>query len=267
MNITTMATPIEFLPPAFDEDTRIDVVEQLHRPSWNSISGLSFSPFADDVVPGQVLEETFWQAPDVARYFQPSESVEILNIKGPYESYTTYIKHWLMNISIQFASTQLLSHLGIFHPAWTHAWVNALGCHSTELNNMRYFLDLHMANIMYDESTGRITSILDWEFSGVVPIQLWDPSRAFLWNGQRNTGTAEEKQRLRNIFRERCLARGLEKLLEEPEYTSALQKTMQEGISYLRAIVEVCPRRQRQDKVGEWRAMLTACLDAFGLAI
>lgn len=54
-------------------------------------------------------------------------------------------------------------------------------------------------------------------------------------------------------------------LLTEPGYTSSLQETMQNGISYLRAIVEVCPREQRQDEVRQWRDEVEDCLEGFGV--
>ncbi|EYE93101.1 uncharacterized protein EURHEDRAFT_542405 [Aspergillus ruber CBS 135680] len=74
----------------------------------------------------------------------------------------------------------------------------------------------------------------------------WDPSRAFLRNGQRNARAVAEQKRIRAIFQQRCRTRGVGQLLfNEPNYTSSLQETMQNGISYLRAIVEVCPRGQR----------------------
>lgn len=246
-------------------DQIIDILEQLHQKSWNNVGGLAFAPSSHAVVPGRVLEETFWQAPDAARYFQ-SESVDTLNIQGPYDSYTEYIAALIRTYQHIIGLHPSLEPMRDLQPR-LFAWVNALGRHP-ELNDTRYVLahkDLHMANTMYDEATGRITAILDWEFSGIVPIQRWDPSRAFLWNGQRNARAVEEQKRLRDMFEKRCEARGLQDLLDEPEYTSDLQATMQDGISYLRAIVEVCPRGQRQDKLGEWREKLEASLEAFGV--
>lgn len=247
-------------------DQIIDIVEQLHHRSWDGVSGLTRAPGSGDVIPGRILEETYWQAPDIAKHF-PSESVETFNIHGPYESYTAYITAL---IRVYQHAIRLHSSLEPYRDLLPRldALVNTFARHP-KLNYTRYVLahkDLHMANIMYDEYSERITGILDWEFSGIVPIQRWDPSRAFLWNRQRNARAVAEQKRIRAIFQKRCRARGVgQLLLDEPGYTSSLQETMQNGISYLRAIIEVCPRGQRQDEVGLWRTEVEDCLEAFGV--
>ena len=71
-------------------DQIIDILEQLHRHSWEGVSELVFFPASPRVVPGRILEETHWLAQDMAKHFL-SESVETFNIHGPYDSYTAYI--------------------------------------------------------------------------------------------------------------------------------------------------------------------------------
>ncbi|UKZ54426.1 hypothetical protein TrVGV298_008234 [Trichoderma virens] len=108
-----------------------------------------------------------------------------------------------------------------------------------ELNNTRYFLahkDLHFANIL-----------------------------AFLWNGQYSEGAMEEKDRVSTLFAERCAALGLISLIEETKPSSAVQAAMQEAINYLRAIVEVRPRGQKEERIPSWRATLEAQLKILGI--
>ena len=61
-------------------------------------------------------------------------------------------------------------------------FVRTLPSHTDELNNVKLRLahkDLHFANILYDVSSGSITAMPDWEFSGVVPFTKWNLRRAF----------------------------------------------------------------------------------------
>jgi hypothetical protein len=244
-------------------DQMVDIVHQTHTMSWHGVFGLQFDSNGD-VVPGPVLEETFWHSPDVAKYWPASESVDSLNISGPYESYTDYIA----------AMVRVYQHAIRVHPALEDmrdllprldAFVEALSKHP-ELNNTRYILahkDLHFGNVMYDEPSGCITGILDWEFSSIVPAPRWNPVRAFLWNGQYSQEATEEKNRVNKLFRERCVARGLASLLEETNFSSTIQQAMQDTVNYLRAIVEVSPRHQKAEVVPNWRASLEEGLTAF----
>ncbi|KAK1245590.1 hypothetical protein MKX08_005219 [Trichoderma sp. CBMAI-0020] len=244
-------------------DQMVDIVHQIHDTSWRGVFGLQFDSNGD-VVPGPVLEETFWHSPDVTKYWPDSESVESLNISGPYESYTDYVA----------AMVRVYQHAIRVHPTLENmrdllprldAFVEALSKHP-ELNNTRYILahkDLHFGNVMFDESSGCITGILDWEFSSIVPAPRWNPVRAFLWNGQYAPEATEEKNRVNELFRERCVARGLASLIEETKFSSTIQQVMQDTVNYLRAIVEVSPRHQRAEVVPSWRASLEEGLTAF----
>jgi hypothetical protein len=107
--------------------------------------------------------------------------------------------------------------------------------------------------MLYDNTFNKITAVLDWEFSGVVPFTKWNPRRSFLWNGQNNEESVNEKQRFLELFTQRCKDRGLD-VLEDAAYSSPLQESMQKVADFLRAIVEVAPRDQRKDLVPNWKA-------------
>jgi aminoglycoside phosphotransferase (APT) family kinase protein len=83
--------------------------------------------------------------------------------------------------------------------------------HAEKLNDVKLRLahnDLHFGNISYDFESDRVTAILDWEFSGVVPFTLWNPRRSFLWNASDDESSRAEKQRLFTLFEERFKHRG-----------------------------------------------------------
>ncbi|KAI6316667.1 hypothetical protein MCOR14_011139 [Pyricularia oryzae] len=108
-----------------------------------------------------------------------------------------------------------------------------------------------------------IAAVLDWEFSGITPSNRWNPTRAFLWNGQQNEDSKHEKERLFELFKKLIQERAPQ-ILDEME-PNEMQEAMQTVHNFLRAIVEVCPRGQCVDKVGVWRATLEASLEAFGV--
>ncbi|KAJ4307411.1 hypothetical protein N0V84_012758 [Fusarium piperis] len=142
----------------------------------------------------------------------------------------------------------------------------ALHTHADELNRVKLRLahkDLHFANMVFDVSLGRIKGILDWEFSGVVPFTKWNPRRSFLWNGLDDATSFDEKQRLLGLFTQRCKEKD-NSLLEDANYTSSLQESMQKAADFLRAIVEVAPRDQRQDQVQGWRETVLENITQFG---
>lgn len=246
--------------------------------------------------PGPPLEETFWQAPDVEKYW-PGETIASLNpLDGPYASYTAYV-HAALECYIHAVDTHpslarfreppadaggtdtLLSHMRRF----ARALEDPSSPHRAALDDVTYVLahkDLHFANIMCElDSVGegegedegkedtvvvvpRITAVLDWEFSGVVPAPRWNPVRAFLWNGGRDAEAKEERARMEALFEAVCMEKGAARLLEEVR-PNALQESMQTAINHIRAIVEVCPRGEAQDKVEGWREVAKAAMEVF----
>lgn len=124
------------------------------------------------------------------------------------------------------------------------------------MNTTRYILahrDLHFGNILYDSDTSKITAILGWEFAAGVPAPLWDPRKAFLWNGHPNDPDSNAKQRkitrefgemvtkaIYNHKKKKCSKTRL--LSDTKTYSSKYQYAMQELVNNLRAITEMCPR-------------------------
>ena len=132
--------------------------------------------------------------------------------------------------------------------------------YAAEIDKVEYIVahrDLHFANIMAapndDGTTYKITAVLDWEFAGVVPVTRWNPSKAFLWNGQRSPESKEEQSRLWSAFEIECRRRDAGDMLASFR-PKKVQDAMQTVVNYIRAIVEVCPKGAPEDlkRAREW---------------
>ncbi|MCJ1299786.1 hypothetical protein MMC08_002579 [Hypocenomyce scalaris] len=262
----TPAQESEFL------DQIIDILEQLHALLFHHLGGLQFNTENRfEIVPGPVCEETFWQTADIEKYwnrpYDLHETVETLNIGGPYPTYVAYINAHITRYIYAITLHPLLSPMRDLVPRLQN-FIEVLRRQENEwkLNDTRLVLahrDLHFANIVYNPSAERVTGILDWEFSGVVPFPRWDPQRAFLWNGDRSNVQIESKQikeAWQQKFADRYRERGVD-FSRETGYSNEKQESMQKATNFVRAICEVVPRRQMANLVGGWRTTLEACLD------
>ena len=68
---------------------------------------------------------------------------------------------------------------------------------------------------------------------------------------------------MEKLFKEICLEKGAEHLLEEVKINT-LQESMQ-AVNHIRAIVEVCPRGQALDRVCRWREVVQKAIEVFGV--
>ncbi|KAF5970892.1 hypothetical protein FCOIX_10115 [Fusarium coicis] len=194
----------------------------------------------------------------------PFETVQSLNIEGPYNTYGDYMSAHVMKYIRLIRTHPSLEFMRDIIPRLIN-FVNALRRYANTVNNIKLRLahkDLHFANMMYDPSTGKITGILDWEFAGVVPSPSWNPRRSFLWNGIDTPDSLAEKYKLMEVFEERCKEKGCT-VWEDAEFTSTLQEHMQGAVDFLRAIVEVSPRGQRQDLVQGWKLKVLESISYF----
>ncbi|KAK2614456.1 hypothetical protein N8I77_001279 [Diaporthe amygdali] len=245
-----------------------EFLAQIHAHSFDLIGGMQLSHQDGAIVPGPVLDETFWQAPDVAKYWPPEDSVSTLNISGPFESYTALCAAQMERLIYAIEKHGSLAWIRDLVPR-LRTFVDLLTKEQEKVRDMKFndakivlaHKDLHFANIMFDPLTGEITGILDWEFAGTVPAPRWNPVRAFLWKGQFTDEAKAEKEALMIVFERMCKERGIT-VLEDAEANSH-QMAMQDVLRYTRAIVEVCPRDEKQDMVVVWREAVEEGLSKF----
>ncbi|RYN32217.1 hypothetical protein AA0112_g6258 [Alternaria arborescens] len=202
-------------------DKLADYLNQLHTHSWDTIGSLRLNG-AGEAILGRIVDETFWQAPEMKKLWPAEESVDSLNIGGPYSTYvdlvSAQIKTYIHLINIHLINIHLINihliniHLINIHESLTfmrdaiprlEAFVKALSEHAEQLNDVQLRLahkDLHFANSLYNSDSGKITAILDWEFSGVVPFPLWNPRRSFRWNASDDESSLAAKEQLSKLF-------------------------------------------------------------------
>jgi len=271
-----------------DETAKLNLVEQLtdflvqlHSKPWQEpcVSGLSVEMEGEGVAPGPVIDETFWQIPDIAEYWDPDTTFESLNpVDGPYSGWVAFNTACLTRYASAIERHPSLKPYQNMLPR-LRRFIEAINspAYKEKLDNVKYILahkDMHFANIMCQypalggEQAGhergpRITAVLDWEFAGIVPAPRWNPPRAFLWNGSRSAEAKSEQQKLFSVFEGFCRARGAESLLSDVR-ASELQEAFQTATNHVRAIVEVCPRNQAKDRVDAWRATAENAMAVFG---
>ncbi|KAG9684549.1 hypothetical protein KCU95_g12899, partial [Aureobasidium melanogenum] len=248
-------------------DQLIDVNAELHKHTWSHIGGLS-TDNKGHIIPGPVLEETFWFGPDILALWPAHETFESLNISGPFKSYVAYISAHLLKYKHAIETHPSLEFMRDFLPQLDRflARISAEPMQS-KLNDISLRLahkDLHFANILVDPVTAHITAIIDWEFAGVVPFTRWNPSRAFLWNAQENDTSLAEKTALMERYEKRVKERGLGYLIDHAKFTSKEQESMQTAANFLRAIVEVCPRNQARGSVMGWKETAVKAMSDLG---
>ena len=147
-------------------DQLVEIHAQLHSKKWAQIGGLKVDN-QELIVPGPVLEETFWQLPDIALYCGPNESAESPNRGGSFDSYVEYISSHIRKYIYFIATHDSLTFMRDVLPR-IEPFLDALAQNAEMLNDVQLRLahkDLHFGNILYDSDSNKITAAIDWELS------------------------------------------------------------------------------------------------------
>lgn len=240
-----------------------DVLVQLNAFEWHHVGGLQLDNGAGTVVPGPVLEDTFWMVPDIEKHWGSEESLATLNPRGPYKTHVELVRAFLNVYLHAISKHKSLEWLRSDLAPRLRALVDHLP--EAQLLTTRLILahkDLHFANVMATPD-GTLTGILDWEFAGVVPALRWDPVRAFLWNGRQDDAAGLEKELLRSVFEDVLKERGIKQWWAQD--VSAEVTDVWTVLRFTRALVEACPRNQRVELVHGWRDAALAALTNLGV--
>lgn len=131
-----------------------------------------------EVAVGPPIEENFWQAPDLDRYWEGlGETLESLN-PIPEAGFSSYVELTVGCLDRYIYATQKHPSLERFRDMLLglRVFVKIIQApaNSEDQNCVKHVLahqDLHFANVMCDPDHPNcpIIAILDWGFSGVVP--------------------------------------------------------------------------------------------------
>ncbi|KAJ3120700.1 hypothetical protein HK100_012691 [Physocladia obscura] len=219
---------------------------------------------------GPLVDEHFWMATDIETYWVDHgiiETIESLNpIDSEFDGCTAYntaaLEKYIYAIE---RHPSLLAFKGMIPKMQKFIAAINSDTYKNALDDVKYILahrDLHFGNIMCDPSDMRITAILDWEFGGVVAAPRWNVGNPFLWNAQNGPESKPEREKMMEIFEQMCIEQNAQFLLDETKPTF-LQDAMQMAVNHIRAIVEVCPKGEAQDKIFAWRETAEASMDVF----
>lgn len=240
-----------------------DFVLQLYSHEWHHVGGLALDE-TGNAISGPYLDENFWQAKDIERYWGAEESVSSLNVRGPFTSWTEYACAALDKYKYMIERHPSLEIMRDALPT-IDEFSREVAAAGEDVNNVRYMLDhrdLHFGNIMCDPDTLQITAVLDWEFACVVPAPMFNtPNDALLWNASEDASSKSEQRRLLDVFDKTCFERGSS--FQDDTKPNEAQEDMQDALNYLRAICEVCPRGQKAEAIPKWRAAMETAMEDF----
>lgn len=128
------------------------------------------APTEKYVTPGPVVEETFWQTPDIKRYWNDypdttlaNVTFEDLNVRGPFDNWASWVHAWLKKYEMQvmvhprleFCRARIAGPLrkvvALLEAVEPVSWLRELRDNKSGRSLYLSMKDLHGGNILVDE--------------------------------------------------------------------------------------------------------------------
>ena len=130
------------------------------------------------IEPGPVIEETSYEMDHFEQYWKydhPNVVFDQLQLGGPFDTITDYFKARLQRDLFVLATHKRCAGLGETLDAPIRELLNSLSDsvvqkHLEDKPLIMAHQDLHLGNLLWDQ---QLTGVLDWEFSGITPIDQW----------------------------------------------------------------------------------------------
>jgi hypothetical protein len=236
------------------------MLEELHDSKVSpGVHGLMLQ--SDKLKPGPFIDERIWFTPDIEKFWGPTDTIMTVNSIGMFDSYAHLAETTLEKQIQAIQKHSSLDFMVDLVPRLDNLQSLVMKSLKDELNDTKYVFthrDLHFGNIMFDPNTCRITSILDWEFSAVIPAFMWNQGNPFLWNMRRDAKSKEDQTKLLELFH---------KEVQEKRYTcldqtspNEAQKSLNTVLDHVRAILEVTIRSETGSKALAWKKIVEETL-------
>ncbi|KAH8920974.1 hypothetical protein BT69DRAFT_1283538 [Atractiella rhizophila] len=156
-------------------DNVLEVYEELEKCRFDQFGGLQFAPNGE-VVPGPLVTFDVFDSDFLQKHLNET-SFDDWNVRGPWKQESSFILERLTvcgRIIEKFAQPSLFDIKAKIEQASQHLTSDPS---VVDEASDGYFIlthrDLHLANFLSDGQ--RITGILDWELSAIMPLDRWEP--------------------------------------------------------------------------------------------
>ncbi|CAN6651172.1 hypothetical protein TRVA0_025S00276 [Trichomonascus vanleenenianus] len=252
----------------FDEtvvDRLVGIFVEAAKHTFTQLGGLVIDQRTAQIVPGPLSEEVGYETPHIKEYWDdyPEVTFDELQVGGPFNCTADYIVRRLeRDLFVVLIHDNCKPLRGAF-AAQLERVINLLTPAVRErLNSKRLVLahqDLHLGNLMYDVKAKQLSGIIDWEFSGIAPIDQWV---------RRNTFAVADQWAMNNKYpkwRERFyenLKKADEQLSREAE-VDPLKDVLGRICSLSFWIVNCTVTKTQADDVEEWLERLDTRIKEF----
>ncbi|GAB5585863.1 hypothetical protein Unana1_00763 [Umbelopsis nana] len=165
--------------------TRIaDMCVAMAQRPFDKVGGLTISD-SGSIEPGPVVEETTYDVQNLELHWKdyPDVRFDKLQIGGPFDSISDYFAARLeRDLFVLSTHVRCASLRGSFAPSVQALLDSITGPVKKQIEARPLCLahqDLHLGNMLWDE---QLTGILDWEFSGIIPLDQWIRRNTFASN-------------------------------------------------------------------------------------